>query len=387
MESLDSFDQFLRTAQEHLEAASTDADHLRKRLAASQQRVHALDASASAALAELAPVADLTARVAELEAELAEAQAALEGDVKTELAKLRAQVASEQAKAEAAEASATEARAALASALAEAAGAESRQAGQAPTAVADGGAVLEPAQLREQLAAAKKRIAELDGAVLTAAADLAQAQYQVAAATVEAERHARRVQELTAIAGVVRASGARHVPASASAEQRGDDDAKTSRVQRSLHALRDTIATLKRTSERQGRDVERLRARLRAAEAEKAAAAEQQQRAPRDSTQAAKMQALEEEVQSLQARLRAAKERATAAAGAGDGAKARDELAQQQQQLEKLRTENDQLRQELSAFDAEFFEELEDLKYKYAAALAKCKAFDQYLAEAGQAPR
>ena len=45
-------------------------------------------------------------------------------------------------------------------------------------------------------------------------------------------------------------------------------------------------------------------------------------------------------------------------------ANARVKLAE----FDRLQLENKQLRQELSAFDEDFFEEIEDLKYKYAQA-------------------
>lgn len=45
-----------------------------------------------------------------------------------------------------------------------------------------------------------------------------------------------------------------------------------------------------------------------------------------------------------------------------------------------LETENASLRKELEAFDLEFFEDLEDLKYKYQEAALRCRAFDEHLA-------
>ena len=51
----------------------------------------------------------------------------------------------------------------------------------------------------------------------------------------------------------------------------------------------------------------------------------------------------------------------------GDGARRRevDECA-------KLRAENEHLRNELNAFDLNFFEEIEDLKYRYAESKKRC---------------
>lgn len=45
-------------------------------------------------------------------------------------------------------------------------------------------------------------------------------------------------------------------------------------------------------------------------------------------------------------------------------------------ELTRLRTENAKLREELSAFDIEFFDEIEDLKYKYAEAVKKLQEYE-----------
>jgi chromosome segregation ATPase len=47
--------------------------------------------------------------------------------------------------------------------------------------------------------------------------------------------------------------------------------------------------------------------------------------------------------------------------------------------ISQLEKENAELRSELSAFDLDFFEEIEDLKFKYAEAAKKCRAFDEYV--------
>lgn len=48
-------------------------------------------------------------------------------------------------------------------------------------------------------------------------------------------------------------------------------------------------------------------------------------------------------------------------------------------EVRRLSAENDALGEELAAFDAEFFEQLEDLKWRYARAAAKGRAFDAYV--------
>ncbi|CAN0158182.1 unnamed protein product, partial [Ectocarpus fasciculatus] len=41
-----------------------------------------------------------------------------------------------------------------------------------------------------------------------------------------------------------------------------------------------------------------------------------------------------------------------------------------------LREENERLSEELGAFDHEFFEEIEDLKYKYSEAVRKLRQYE-----------
>jgi regulator of replication initiation timing len=50
---------------------------------------------------------------------------------------------------------------------------------------------------------------------------------------------------------------------------------------------------------------------------------------------------------------------------------------QLQQELKKLQDENSKLKQELSAFDLEFFEEIENLKFAHAQAVRKIKMYEQ----------
>jgi predicted RNase H-like nuclease (RuvC/YqgF family) len=42
-------------------------------------------------------------------------------------------------------------------------------------------------------------------------------------------------------------------------------------------------------------------------------------------------------------------------------------------QVRRLREENEKLQQELKAFDLDFFEEIEDLKWKYQEAMKRLK--------------
>ena len=46
------------------------------------------------------------------------------------------------------------------------------------------------------------------------------------------------------------------------------------------------------------------------------------------------------------------------------------------EQVTKLTDENEKLRQELAAFDMDFFEEIENLKYSHAEATKKLRAYE-----------
>jgi chromosome segregation ATPase len=56
------------------------------------------------------------------------------------------------------------------------------------------------------------------------------------------------------------------------------------------------------------------------------------------------------------------------------------------EEVERLKRENAGLKEELGAFDLEFFEELEDLKWRHSRAVDKCAAFDRFLTERGLPP-
>ncbi len=44
--------------------------------------------------------------------------------------------------------------------------------------------------------------------------------------------------------------------------------------------------------------------------------------------------------------------------------------------MSALKAENGRLREELAAFDADFFEEIEDLKFKYADAVRRLRQYE-----------
>jgi hypothetical protein len=66
-------------------------------------------------------------------------------------------------------------------------------------------------------------------------------------------------------------------------------------------------------------------------------------------------------------------------------------IAELEERIEAMRRERDALqrsnsalKEELGAFDVDFFEELEDLKWRHAQAIAKCRAMDDLLEELGR---
>lgn len=44
--------------------------------------------------------------------------------------------------------------------------------------------------------------------------------------------------------------------------------------------------------------------------------------------------------------------------------------------MSRLKEENEKLNQELQAFDLDFFEEIEDLKYKYSEAVRRLQLYE-----------
>ena len=90
-------------------------------------------------------------------------------------------------------------------------------------------------------------------------------------------------------------------------------------------------------------------------------------RALRDELDAARR-----EVRRLQDRVSKQQSDPRAGASGGGGGSAGDSAAE----ARKLREENSKLREELSAFDLDFFEEIEDLKFKYAEAMRRLQQYE-----------
>lgn len=63
--------------------------------------------------------------------------------------------------------------------------------------------------------------------------------------------------------------------------------------------------------------------------------------------------------------------------GVGGGVNSAVEVSSLKDQINKLTTENTKLKNELSAFDLDFFEEIENLKYSHAEAVRKLKAMEK----------
>ena len=89
------------------------------------------------------------------------------------------------------------------------------------------------------------------------------------------------------------------------------------------------------------------------------------------------------DIESYKAQLAEANRAANAAAAAPGqtfpaptGVSAGVDGPQQQVEIRRLREENEKLRQELSAFDMDFFEEIENLKYAHAEAVKKLRVYE-----------
>ena len=94
----------------------------------------------------------------------------------------------------------------------------------------------------------------------------------------------------------------------------------------------------------------------------------------RSSEQAAELEALRADLSAAQRRAADLEKGTGVGAGGGGGAGAHP--AALQAELRQLREENKNLRQELSAFDLDFFEEIEDLKNAHAEAVSKLRQYE-----------
>jgi len=62
--------------------------------------------------------------------------------------------------------------------------------------------------------------------------------------------------------------------------------------------------------------------------------------------------------------------------GSGSGSVSSSEMDRLVDENDKLREENGKLQKELQAFDLDFFEEIEDLKFKYNQAVRKLEMYE-----------
>jgi chromosome segregation ATPase len=69
--------------------------------------------------------------------------------------------------------------------------------------------------------------------------------------------------------------------------------------------------------------------------------------------------------------------------GPGSSGGTTAELSSLKDQISKLTSENNKLKNELSAFDLDFFEEIENLKYAHAEAVRKLKAMEKMYGPSG----
>jgi len=89
------------------------------------------------------------------------------------------------------------------------------------------------------------------------------------------------------------------------------------------------------------------------------------------------VEAVRSELAASQRRLAELEAASASNTGAGGGGGGGVHAAQLQAELRQLRDENKNLRQELSAFDLDFFEEIEDLKLAHAEAVSKLKIYER----------
>jgi len=89
--------------------------------------------------------------------------------------------------------------------------------------------------------------------------------------------------------------------------------------------------------------------------------------------QSAELDGARREIRRLQDRLARASSGSASGGGASGGVSGSAVAAEE---LGRLRSENAKLREELAAFDLDFFEEIEDLKYKYAEATQRLRTYE-----------
>jgi len=417
-----------------------ERDALDRRLQALQRKQATLDAATTAAIAELEPLSAMKRRVFDLEEEVGQLRLKCESELPGVIMRAKSEAAEERKRAEASAADAADARARLQElssklghVLSAGVGAGAG-AGGATTAAdrlrADEDRYVTEGALRDKLADARGHIAALEAAVLGKDSTIMELQLEVEAHRQSVDRHKRRLAEVTAFstiagrgAGAAPGSGgssggeaATGAAAGMRAAGGGAAAASGAGGSRREAELEELVTALRRVTEKQKADMDKLRRQLTSARA--AATTTTTAAAPGAAVPApaaappsdgggagggggvaaaglrariaqleAELRAAGNEAKRLRERAEAAERTAATAASApppsamapSTAGSDAGEVARLRNEVSRLATENVSLREELSAFDLSFFEEIEDLKWRYAEAATKCRAFDEYV--------
>jgi centrosomal protein CEP290 len=396
-----------------LTRVKTERDTMEKKLTGLQKKQATLDAAMAGALAELEPVSILKTKIFELEERVGTLRQQLEVDVPAQNAKMRAECESLRVHAEAVEKENTELRGRFVS---------------PSVAVAQDDAVF-----RERLGDARRRAAALESAVLSKDAIILELQLELEAARQTGDRLRKRIAEVTAFATI--SARGKPLDALASSSKQSEDGNESGQRPASANQkftatpggrsgagtkreaeLEDLVTALRRVTDRQKAEIERLKKNTQSGTAAALAVPEalalssagsavvaRGKEMAGDTTTAAALRAARAELDKLREKLlvtdgqvaELSETRRALLAAQGEMSILRRTITDLEkekvslqamatasgaaEEIARLQNDNAAIREELDAFDASFFEELEDLKSSYADASKKCKAFDAYV--------
>jgi chromosome segregation ATPase len=271
-----------------LAKTKAERDALEKRVTALIKKQQSLDAATVAALNEIEPVAALKSRVFELEEELAALRDHADGELAGEIRRLRGEIEGEKLRASAAAAEAADARDRLRQ-LQKLVGVDGGAAGTTSGAAVrqEEDRYLAEATLRDKLGEARRQVAALEGSLLTKDAAVMELQFELETARQAADRLRKRIAEVTAFATIAtrgkplseaaaagaaggNLAGLLH-DAAAAHNGRAGGPAKSAGKREA--ELEEVITALKRVTEKQKTEIERLRKQVEAGGKAKAAAA------------------------------------------------------------------------------------------------------------------
>jgi hypothetical protein len=262
----------------------SERDALEKRLGALVKKQQNLDAATVAALNEIEPVAALKGRIFSLEEENDSLRLRAEGELTSQLNKLRAECEAARIETRTAQAEANDARERLRQ-LQKVLGGDTVEGGAPVVSLkstalrAEEDRYLAEATLRDRLAEARRQVATLEGVLLSRDASAMELRFELEAAKQTSERLQKRVAEVTAFATIATrgkplSEAAAHGVASgggASAIVKGQGGGGGGGGGAELEEV--TVA-LKRVAEKQRSEIERLRKQLAATSKAKDVASE-----------------------------------------------------------------------------------------------------------------